>query len=267
MACEVIRYDCAKNKDNIERLGNNANAQLKRNEGFKNIFPWRKQCTEESVHFHYVARSPTGLICGWMTIVWKEQFGQKYVYINEITTRRIKDEYYGGVGQRLHARLVDDAQAGGAQFIYLYPLNPIVADVYKKWGYIYYRPEIVHMFLPLGGKPNRAMLDSLMPPNPRTILVALHEFAMRRPTNKAFLDLIEKTRRNMLINPEKMRELTEILETIEGTEYIEDDAELPEEERLSLEDKRAMISEVLRSMKGGTRRANKRRRTTTRRGR
>jgi hypothetical protein len=186
------------------------------------------------------------------------------VYLNEISTRRIKDAFYGGVGQRLHARLVEDAR--GAEFIYLYPLNSGVADIYKKWGYVHARPEIVHMFLLLGGEPNRAMLDSLMPPDPRTILVALHEFAMRRPQDAAFLELIEKTRRNMHRNPEKMRELTEILETIEGTEFLEESDELPEGERLTLADKREMIAEVLRTVKGGkrTRKARKNRSVFTR---
>jgi len=269
MACEVTRYDCAKDAEIIARIGHNANVQLARNDGFKNIFPWKKQCSEESVHFHYVARNSAGLICGWMTVLWKTEFGQKYVYINEITTRRIKDEFYGGVGQRLHTRLVEDANAGGAEFIYLYPLNPVVAEIYKKWGYVHARPEIVNMFLMLKGAPNRAMLDSLMPPDPRIIMVAVHEFAMRRPQDNALLELIEKTRRNMLSNPAKMRELKETLEIIEGTEYLEEDDDMPEEGRLSLADKRAMISEVLRSVKGGkrkiraSRKANKKRRTIT----
>lgn len=186
MACNVIRYDCGRNDNIIERLGHNASSQMDRNEGFKNIFPWKKQCAENT-HIHYIAMNPDRLICGWMTVVWHEKFGQKYVYLNEISTRRIKDAFYGGVGQRLHARLVEDARAGDAEFIYLYPLNPGVADIYKKWGYVHTRPEIVHMFLVLSGDPNRAMLDSLMPPNPRTVLTALHDFAMRPPKDDEFI--------------------------------------------------------------------------------
>jgi len=258
-----MRYDCGRNGDIIARLGRNANTQMARNDGFKNIFPWKKQCDEENKNIHYIAKNPEGLICGWMTVVWHEKFGQKYVYLNEISTRRIKDAFYGGVGQRLHARLVEDARAGGAEFIYLYPLNPGVADIYKKWGYVHARSEIVHMFLLLGGEPNRPMLDSLMPPNPRTVLTALHDFAVRPPKDDEFLKLIEKTRRNILSNPEKIRELTDILETIEGTEFIEESEELPEGERLTLADKREMVAVVLRSVKGGTRKARRNRRTRT----
>jgi len=148
----------------------------------------------------------------------------------------------------------------------LYPLNPGVADIYKKWGYVHTRPEIVHMFLLLSGEPNRAMLDSLMPPNPRTVLTALHEFAVRPPKDDEFLKLIEKTRRNILSNPEKIRELRDILETIEGTEFLEESDDLPEEARLTLADKREMVAEVLRTVKGGkrTRKARKNRSVFTR---
>lgn len=263
MACEISRYDCDTHAGNIERLGVTANAQQAKNAGFQRIFPWKKQCdlgNYEQRHIHYVAhaRNKEGatVICGWMTAIWKTEFGQNYVYISEISTRRIKDEYYGGVGQRLHARLVEDAK--DQDFIYLFPLDDTVVPIYAKWGYKTMRPEISHMFLILKDAPNRKLLDSLMPENPRSLLYFAHELAVRKPADKTLLALIAKTRRNIIEQPSAMRRLVEVTQTIQGTEYMEDDAETPEEERMPLTEKRAMISEVFQSVKrGGSRKKRK----------
>lgn len=266
MACAVTRYDCAKHANTIQRLGQNANAQMEKNESFRNIFPWRAQCAEENVHFHYIARSPTGIICGWMTVLWKHEFGQHYVLIKEISTRRIKDELYGGVGQQLHAALLNDARDAHAEFIYLHPLNPIVAEVYKKWGYVTLRPEIVSMFLILTSRPNYAMLDSIMPPHPRTYIIAAHAIASRHPKDNSLLVLIDEKRRTMITQPEKMKELSDALDMIYGVEYMEDAENIAEEDRYSLDDKRTALREVFESVKvGGNRtRKQKRARSNTR---
>ena len=264
MACEISRFDCDTHSGNIERLGLAANNQQSKNAGFQRIFPWKKQCdlgNYERRHIHYVAHALTKegatVICGWMTAVWKTEFGQHYVYISEISTRRIKDEYYGGVGQRLHARLVEDAR--DQEFIYLFPLDDTVVPIYAKWGYKTMRPEISHMFLLLKGAPNRKLLDSLMPENPRSLLYFAHELAVRKPKDEGLLALIAKKRRTIIEQPVAMRQLVEVTQTIQGTEYMEDDAETPEEERMSLADKRAMVAEVFQGVKmqGGSRKKRK----------
>ena len=256
--CEISRYDCDKNEGIIKELGDTAEGQRA---GFKRIFPWEKQCDKgdfERKHIHYVAHAHTKegetIICGWLTAIWKTEFDQNYVYINEISTRRIVDAYYGGVGQRLHARLVEDAKASGAEFIYLFPLDDGVVPIYEKWGYRTMRPEISHMFLKLRNEPGRKILDSLMPENPRLLLYFAHELAARRPEDKPLLALIAKTRRTIIERPEIMRQLVEVIQTIEGTEYMEEDAGTPEEERMPLEEKRAMIAEVFQSVvkRGGS---------------
>lgn len=256
--CEISRFDCDKHAGIIEDLGDAANAQQAKNAGFQRIFPWRKQCSLgdfERKHVHYVAHARTKegatVICGWLTAVWKTEFGQNYVYINEISTRRIKDEYYGGVGQRLHERLVEDATTRGAEFIYLFPLDDTVVPIYAKWGYKTMRPEIPHMFLVFSKGPNHKLLDSLMPENPRSLLYFAHEYAMRYPADKALLDVIANTRRYIIHQPEAMRRLVEVTQIIQGTEYAEEDDDISEEKRMSLAAKRAMISEVFQSVKRG----------------
>jgi len=251
MACVVERHECTRNSNVIKHLGQAANLQLEKNEGFKNIYPWKKQCDEYNDYRHYIARSPSGIICGWMTAQWIQEFGQNYIYINEISTRRIKDELYGGIGRRLHAALIEDATASGAEFIYLFPLNSTVADVYTKWGYVHARPELLQMFLVLKAPPNNSMLDSLMPPNPRTFIVAAHELAMKAPKDDTLLALIEKVRRNIITKPDKIRELTGALEMIEGVSYMEEAENIAEDDRLSLDAKRDIIREVLERVKVG----------------
>ena len=259
MACVVTRYTCTHNAPMLETLARNANAQMARNDGFRNIYPWKKQCAEDHHRVHYIARSPTGIICGWMTTEWKKEFGQQYVYLSEISTRRIKDELYGGVGQRLHVALLADAQAANIEFIYLYPLNPAVADIYKKWGYIHTRPELTHMFLMLRSHPNNRMLDGLMPPNPRLFMAQAHAIAAKHPKDDALLALMDKTRRAMIKQPEKIRELSQALDMILGTEYLEEQDNVPEMDRLPLEEKRSMLTEIFNTVKvGGYTRKQKR---------
>lgn len=258
MACEVTRYDCQHHSNTIRNLGRNANAQLARNDGFVSIFPWKKQCADAETHIHYIARSHTGVICGWLTAKPLELFGQHYIYLNEISTRRIKDELYGGVGRRLHDALVRDAREAGVDFIYLYPLNPGVAEIYKGWGYVNPRPELVHMFLILSSPPNNRMLDSIMPPNPRTFIAASHALAMRPPKDEELLALISHTRRYMIKNPDLIRELSSAIDMVEGVEYIEDAEAMPNNERLSLDDKRDIIREVFQKVKVGGRKTRRR---------
>jgi hypothetical protein len=192
-----------------------------------------------------------------MTAIWKKEFGQNYVYISEISTRRIKDEYYGGVGQRLHARLVEDAKASGAEFIYLFPLDETVAPIYEKWGYKTKRPEFPHMFLSLHGEPGKALLDSLMPPNPRSELYFPHELAMRKPRDETLLDVMSRARRYIINQPALIRKLEDARLTIEGTEDAESAEGIPEEERMTLADKRAMITEIFQQVKRGGSRKHK----------
>jgi hypothetical protein len=253
MACKVTRYDCTDNSAQIRELGKIADSQQ---DAFKSIFPWKKQCEEASDHIHYVAQSPNGIICGWLTARLVEEFGQHYMYLNEISTRRIKDELYGGVGLTLHAALVKDAKEAGVDFIYLYPLNPEVAAIYKRaeWGYTEQRPEIVQLFLILRAPPNRAMLDSVMPPNPRSFMTMAYSIISQMPQDDALMALYSRVRRWMIKKPELIRQLSEAIDMVKGVQFMEKMEGIPKEDRTTLDQKRALIAEVLNKVKiGGSR--------------
>ena len=259
--CEIYRFDCDSHSGTIKELGAAANAQQA---GFSRIFPWKKQCDEgdyERRHVHYVALARTkegaSVICGWMTAIWKKEFDQNYVYISEISTRRIKDEYYGGVGQRLHARLLADAK--DQEFIYLFPLDETVVPIYEKWGYKIKRPEISHMFLALTGEPGKELLDSLMPPNPRSELYFPHELAMRKPRDAQLLDLMSFKRRYIINQPGLIRRLVTAREEIEGTHFIEKGEGISEKDgEWPLAKQRAKITEIFQNVKRGGSRRHKR---------
>jgi hypothetical protein len=248
MACTVERYDCRNDTKKIQELGREAEAQAT---AFKSIFPWKKQCAEAGDHVHYIARSPKGIICGWLSARSAEMFGQYYIYLNEISTRRIKDELYGGIGKKLHDALLKDAQEAEVDFIYLYPLNPDVAEIYKTWGYKTERPEIIQLFYSLKAEPNREMLDSLMPPNPRTFMTAAYSIASKPSPDPELIALISRVRRRMIQKPDLIRELSAAIDMVKGVKYMEEDEGIPEEDRLPLSEKRAIIAEVLNKVKIG----------------
>jgi hypothetical protein len=255
MACTVERYDCQHHAKKIQELGQEANKQ---EDAFVSIFPWKKQCSEAEDHVHYVARSPGGIICGWLSARSSETFGQYYIYLNEISTRRIKDELYGGIGQKLHDALLKDAKDAGVDFIYLYPLNPGVAEVYKKWGYKTERPEIVQLFYIITAEPNREMLDSIMPPNPRQFMTAAYSIASKPTPDPELIALISRVRRRMIQKPELIRELSSAIDMVKGVKYMEEEEGIPEEDRIPLSEKRAIIAEVLNKVKVGGRKTRKR---------
>jgi hypothetical protein len=264
MACVVERYDCLTDPDKIRDLGKDADKQQ---DAFVSIFPWKKQCDEAEDHVHYIARNPAGIICGWLSARSVEMFGQYYIYLNEISTRRIKDELYGGIGKKLHDALLKDSHEAGVDFIYLYPLNPAVADLYKKWGYKTERPQINHLFYILKSEPNREMLDSVMPPNPRQFMTAAYSILSQEPQDKELLALYSRVRRWMIKKPDLIQELSGAIDMVEGVKYIEEAEGVPQEERMTLDQKREFIAEVLRKVKigGGRTRKNKPPKKTRRR--
>jgi hypothetical protein len=258
MACKVTRYDCRDNADKIRELAEIASTL--ENSEFHTIFPWKKQCDEPGNHLHYVAQAPNGTICGWLRAKVIDKYGRRYIFLNEISTRRVRDELYGGVGLSLNSALVKDAMAEGVDFIYLYPLNPEVASIYRRpeWGYARQRPEIVQMFRVLRNPPTREMLDKMMPPNPRSFMAAAYAIISQPPQDEALLKLFSRVRRRMIENPELIEELADAIMKVESVPMMEEEEGLPEEKRMSLDSKRAMIAEVLNKVKiGGRRRTSK----------
>ena len=64
-----------------------------------------------------------------------------------------------------------------------------------------------------------------------------------------------RTRRYIINQPTLIRKLADVSLTIEGTEDAEDAEDIPEEERMTLADKRAMITDIFQQVKrGGSRR-------------
>ena len=254
MACKVTRYDCQRDVDKIKELAEIASTL--ENSEFHTIFPWKKQCDEPGNHLHYVAQAPNGTICGWLRAKVIDKYGRRYIYLNEISTRRVRDELYGGVGLSLNSALVKDAMAEGVDFIYLYPLNPEVASIYQRpeWGYARQRPETVQMFRVLRNPPTREMLDKMMPPNPRSFMAAAYAIISQAPQDEALLKLFSRVRRRMIENPKLIEELAEAIMKVQSVPMMEEEEGLPEEKRMSLDSKRAMIAEVLNKVKLGGRR-------------
>jgi len=129
------------------------------------ITPWQAKFGGEA-DWHFVAQAPDGTICGWLTAKLKQTDSRKYIYLVEISTRRIRDALYGGVGTRLHDALVAAATRENYNFIYLYPVNAVVASIYEKWGYSPSSPALPYQFYVINRGPTAAMKTSLLVPRP-----------------------------------------------------------------------------------------------------
>jgi hypothetical protein len=71
----------------------------------------------------------------------------------------------------------------------------------------------------------------------------------------------------MIAKPELIKELSAAIDLVEGVNYIEEAEGVPKEERMSLDDKRALIAEVLNKVKIGGRRTLKNKKPKKSRGR
>jgi len=184
------------------------------------ITPWKSQFGNEA-NLHFVAHAGV-TICGWLAAQTKEMYSRKYIYLSEISTRRIKDKLYGGVGTRLHDALVKYAIDNGYDFIYLYPVNKHVANVYVRWGYTPQSEVLRHQFYVLPGKegPTAAMINSLLPRRQDVDVIQ-----RVREVLKAEFD---KYRRTVLANKDNVADVEVLLNQFEQENA---DAELPERAR------------------------------------
>jgi hypothetical protein len=215
--CAVQRLQCPADAEAIAQLASTAEAQQWKNSGFtKNIFPWRSLC-DKGEYLHYVAQDATGIVCGWLTASPREFEGRTYMYLVEIATRRIRDGLYGGVGQSLHHALLRDAIASGCDFVYLYPLDADVAELYKRpeWAYLPLRPDVPHLFRILTRPPSHRLLETLRPPSPNEILMRAHELAEEGTKNVALQKRIQRASSKMKQDPAKLEELEQFLEYME----------------------------------------------------
>jgi hypothetical protein len=193
--------------------------------------------------WNIVAQAPDGTICGWLTAQLKESNGRKYIYLAEISTRRIRDKYYGGVGKALFDKLV--ASAAGYDFIYLYPMNDVVKNIYIKWGFS--DPANVvgvsHQFYVLKKKPTEGFKTSLITPDKTVEL-----FGQARTLYIGF----DKYRRSILRDPELLKEFNDMLTDfeVEDAEFSAANEGLPpgEADAERLESQRTQLKEFLDSL-------------------
>lgn len=227
------------------------------------ITPWESKFGNDP-DWHFVAQAPDGRICGWLTAQLKgsEDKPPKYVYLAEISTRRIRDDIYGGVGKKLHDALVKTASDNGYNFIYLYPVNATVAAVYEKWGYTpsYQKAGIAHQFYVLNRGPTEGILHSLILPD--------QDAALMNRARGMFGKAIDPFRRAILATGENKGNLDNLLVEFEqenaDAELTDHDpsseelAEIARTEAARLKDQRNRLLELLQSMpkpKGGSKTA------------
>lgn len=212
--CTVYKYTCSDPR--INALTAAVIKQQDANHGFDEaVLPWKLGCKDKDF-VHFVAQSQTtGMICGWLVAGFTKQSG----YIYEISTRRIKDSYYGGIGQALHREFLDEAWLRGVDFVYLFPLNESVAEVYATpvWGYTRIDPDLNHMFRSLRARPSKEFLDNLKGTRPEILLERTDALASAKPADPYLRRLVVAGRPYVLTNRGVATELESLLEQIEGT--------------------------------------------------
>ena len=276
-ACKITRYDCSDPEQfkRIKELIDAANEQQDKNHGFIKIFPWLGGC--DLAPRHYVAQRADGTICGWMTVIPKEQDGTKYLYLSEISVTRIREDAFKGVGKRLHETLVQDGKKEGMAFIYLVPVDSTVVKPYQAWGYFLPEGDVVeegdtkahYMFFSLQrGQPTPEMMEAIKPKEPEPDEYIDEALARVDPEEEADLyNLIEAKRDLLKKNPNLVSELKDVIGTIQMYESWEEDESTDEDTLESIppvEERLNMIRAVFEKATGGKRRKTRTRRHKTR---
>ena len=234
------------------------------------ITPWQSKFGNHP-DWHFVAQAPDGRICGWLTAELKHDHNRRYIYLAEISTRRIRDEVYGGVGRQLHEALVAAASEGKYNFIYLYPVNDKVAEIYEGWGYSSNKkiPDVPHQFYVIDRGPTKGILDSLRK--------QLEHIEPLRQARERLGLAFDPYRRAILSDPENLSALNDLfidfeVEAVSAPELVDrprrekQRAEIAAADARRLENQNERMLELLESMKkGGRRRTRRRRARKTRR--
>jgi hypothetical protein len=201
-------------------------------------------------NWHFVAKTPApdNRICGWLTAQLKDDHDRKYIYLSEISTRRIRDEVYGGVGTKLHEALLAAARAEKYDFIYLYPVNKKVAAVYEKWHYTKSLETLPHQFyvINLERGPTPAIKKDLLPPRP--------DVGVIQRAREVFGPEFDKYRRTVLANRGNIADVEVLLNEFDEENAAGELIERPrrEKERAEIDTKRAKRWEEQRAQMFGS---------------
>lgn len=220
--CVVYKYTC-EDPETLVTLAAAAKVQQDKNAGFnETIQPWKFTCAMDDSVVHFVAQNTAGLICGWLAAGFGTRAGQTTGHIHEISTRRIKDAYYGGVGQALHAAFLEEAARRNVDFVYLFPLNEKVAAIYATpaWGYTQLDPVLKQMFRPLRAPPTPEFLDTLRGPTAESLLERAFALALAKPADQNARRLVTAAKPYVLSSKEIQSQLEVVLDTAEGTIHM-----------------------------------------------
>lgn len=163
--CSIYRLSCSNKKDLaiLKYLQDYAKTKEGR---FKEIFPWKQNCTPDLVCFIALSfkHLPTGVsqslssdkletyppivikrlsvrflkrfppnICGWMNVL----IGGDYLYVTKVSTRSPLRPSYGGIGKHLFTRMIEYGRELDKDYIELFPYNDSVRAIYLKWGFVH----------------------------------------------------------------------------------------------------------------------------------
>jgi len=223
MAYTVSVYDCDTQLEVIKNLAALADSQqtAEPKPFDPRVLPWIHGCEKSHKSVikvrHYVAQKSDGTIVGWLMAETRKRFGRIYVYLSEISATRIPSPEHRGIGQALHAKLVEDAKRDGAFFIYLYPLTEAAKATYTKWGYSTPYPNVKQQFLELKAATDKKrvvperLVAKLKEPDPRTLFPEASAIASQLGDSKFAMTIKS---RGLKDDPVFVARLRDALETI-----------------------------------------------------
>ncbi len=155
------------NQDMMNRLVKVAESQKNQ---YLHIFPWNIRMASNTIMIvaasdvmclrgrqanPAIVPTPRTNICGWLTAYLYKKKNHNFMYLSELSSKSALDKdngLYKGLARRMFDKLVDYAKNNNVGFIYLYPMNDAVRDIYTRWGfseagqnrrkYQYYRMDI-----------------------------------------------------------------------------------------------------------------------------
>lgn len=148
----------------------------------------------------------------------KEDEEGNSVYIQQISTRRMRDAYYGGIGKQLHDALLEDAIRKDAMFIHLFPIDMAARAAYTRWGYVEYE-GIKEMFFLISDEPSEEFLEKIRPARSEEMMREVLDFADIKPTDTYLMRLADNADPAIDSDKDVLDELRTLLEIQNGLYY------------------------------------------------
>ena len=216
--CRVERFSPA-SEDDRRMLAFLQGLAAGQKQHFMDVFPWETKLgdlytmfvamegTADRPSYEDLLAAPPQL-CGWLNMVCEDRHGQRAAYVSQVSSRKVSDPAYKGIGTALMMAAEADARTRGVAYMYLMPLDN-VTGFYARLGYARMHPDLKYWVKPVTAQPNKRNVSQFVRKNAKAAMNP-EEHIMQEIT--APLTAVQRQRFKRLVTatPDRLYEAYEV---------------------------------------------------------